>query len=192
MSKKIMISLFILANLTSCSNPSLKDSQASEAYTLYNNIFYHQYMNQLSLFSEVLSGLTKEDLNDVDLAYIKGKIEGYSENSGFVFYALSRNDSHSFNLAVPSELRPSMYELIGLTNRMLSLIRNTFDENNKITVAKDNQELILEVIQMCRELNVSSKYIKDEDNRADYERQLQLALIKIEELQSKLEKPRSK
>ncbi|MNP75823.1 hypothetical protein D3C76_1729450 [compost metagenome] len=55
-----------------------------------------------------------------------------------------------------------------------------------MTVAKDDPELILEVIQMCKDLNVSSSYLKDEENRADYEEQLQWALIKIKELKNEL------
>lgn len=186
MNKKIMISFFLIVNLTSCSSPGLKDSNVSETYTLYNNIFYHQYSNQLTLFSDVLNRLTKDDLNDIDLAYIKGKIEGYSENSGFVFYAMNRNDSPTFNLAVPAELRSPMYELIELTNGILSSVSKTIHEHKIMTVAKDDPELILEVIQMCKDLNVSSSYLKDEENRADYEEQLQWALIKIKELKNEL------
>lgn len=188
MYKKIMIPLILTIILTSCANQNMKDNPNSEAYTLYNSIFYHQYSNQLYLFSEILNGLAQEDTNQVELAYLKGKIEGYSKNSWFVFYSINRKDSPSLQRAVPAELRSTMYELIEQSNHILSLVSQNMDEDKKMMDASDNQKLILEIIQICEELNVSSSYIKDEKNINDYKEQLQLALIKIKELKSELEK----
>ncbi|MDU4697383.1 MAG: hypothetical protein E6Y08_16350 [Paenibacillus sp.] len=188
MNNKILIPLMFILILTSCSLPNrLEEQSQSETYALYHNIFYHQYSNQLHLFSDILSSLMKEPLNEAELAYIQGKIEGYSENTWFVFYALNRGDSPSLDLAVPAELRSSIYDLITLTNSVMDGVSREIDTHKKWTVAKDNQELMIDVIRLCQDLNVPSSYLKDEQNRADYEERLQQALMKIKELQGILE-----
>lgn len=100
---------------------------------------------------------------------------------------MNRTDSPSLDQAVPAELRSTMYELIGETNQLLNSLNETLDAHNKLSVAQDNQELIQEGIEQCDELNVTSSYIKDEKNWSSYKEQLQLALLKVQELRSKFE-----
>ncbi|MFR9709048.1 hypothetical protein ACL02P_06385 [Paenibacillus sp. MB22_1] len=153
---------------------------------MYNNIFYHQYSNQLHFLTEIFRSLTNKP-SEADLAYIQGKIDGYSKNSWFVFYSMNRTDSPSLDQAVPPKLRSIMYELIDETNQLLSSLNEKLDAHNKLTVVQDNQELIQELIQQCDELNVTSSYIKDEKNWSSYKEQLQLALLKFQEFRDKLQ-----
>ncbi len=186
MFRKFMIAFVLSIILTSCTSQPMKDDPNSEAYTLYNNIFYHQYSNQLHFLTEIFRSLTNKP-SEADLAYIQGKIDGYSKNSWFVFYSMNRTDSPSLDQAVPPKLRSIMYELIDETNQLLSSLNEKLDAHNKLTVVQDNQELIQELIQQCDELNVTSSYIKDEKNWSSYKEQLQLALLKFQEFRDKLQ-----
>lgn len=184
---KILIAFVLSIILTSCTSQPMKDDPNSEAYTLYHNIFYHQYSTQLALLADILERISQVELDQEESAYIQGKIDGYSENSWFVFYSMNRTDSPSLDQAVPAELRSAMYEVIDETNQLLSSLNEKLDAHNKLTVAQDNQELIQELIQQCDELNVTSSYIKDEKNWSSYKEQLQLALLKFQEFRGKLQ-----
>lgn len=56
---KILIAFVLSIILTSCTSQPMKDDPNSEAYTLYHNIFYHQYSTQLALLADILERISQ-------------------------------------------------------------------------------------------------------------------------------------
>lgn len=186
MNRRILACILILT-LTACSKHQIgRIDTNSELYAMYNNVFYQQYSNQLHHFSQSLNMISSEDLTQEKLVYARGKIDGYAMNTWFVFDSMNKNDSVELDLAVPKEIRPLMYETIQHTNEILKLLSNLNSTQEQLKLIHSNQQLIDEVIECANELNVATNYIKGKDTIDKYKNELQIALVKIKELQDKL------
>ncbi|WP_435923024.1 hypothetical protein [Paenibacillus sp. DYY-L-2] len=186
MIRRTIYIFLLLTLLSACDSTRNKDDNvSSQLYALVNNLFYNQYSQQLSEFTDVLSVLTNESENDEKLIYWKGRIEGSSSSTSFVLYSLERTNSNVIDKAIPPELRPSMFSVIEETNIILELLLQLIIEK-KLGNVIENKKLVLEIVQLCDEINVSENVIKDNAYSKEYTEKLKLILDKLQEFKIQL------
>ncbi|WP_410771363.1 hypothetical protein [Fontibacillus sp. BL9] len=188
MIRKTLFIILMLSLFSACdsgSNRNINENTDSQMYALVNDLFYKQYSNQLSQFSDVLISLTKESVNDEMLSYLNGRIEGGASFTRSVLYSLEKTESSVVDKAIPPELRPSLFSILAETEDILDRL-NQFIKEKDLRKVEENKILILEVVQLCDEINVAENVIKDESYFKEYDEKLIQTLGELRRLELRL------
>ncbi len=163
MNKMAFSFIFIFSMfLVSCTNNQsviTSSSCESDLYSISHDIFYYRYSAELFELSEILD-LSSSVSNDTEIAYLKGRIDGFLKNDTYEFSVIQRAEKNSKHPIVHPMLQSKIYNLlndiVNYTSKLQSVV-----QNKNISNLKERKQEFTELIRLSKSINVHDLDEKD-------------------------------